>query len=64
MHNYHQGTSLWPAETVNEYYLLPIPPDITPGQYAVSVVIYHPDTEQPLTAGGVAEIPLGSVQVE
>ena len=24
-HNFHQGTSLWPPETVNEYYLLPTP---------------------------------------
>jgi hypothetical protein len=64
LHNYHQGTSLWPPETVNEYYLLPIPPNIVPGKYTVSVVVYHPDTQNPLTAAGVAEIPLGMVQVE
>jgi hypothetical protein len=63
-HNFHQGTSLWPAETVNEYYLLPVPPETLPGQYEVSVVIYHPDTQTPLVVDGLAEVPVGKVQVE
>jgi hypothetical protein len=64
LHTYHQRTSLWPAETVNDYYLLPIPPDTSPGEYPVSVVIYHPDTQHPLLANGIAEVPLGTVRVE
>jgi hypothetical protein len=64
MHNFHQGTSLWPPETVNEYYLLPISPDTPPGNYSVVAVIYHPDTLAPLVADGAVEIPLGSTQIE
>jgi hypothetical protein len=64
LHNYHQGTSLWPAETVNEYYLLPVPPQTPPGEYGVTAVIYHPDTGAALVAGGLAEVPLGTVQIE
>jgi 4-amino-4-deoxy-L-arabinose transferase-like glycosyltransferase len=59
-HNWHQGTSLWPAEEVNEYYLLPAP---GPGAYEVSVVVYHPETLAPLVADGLAEVPVGSVVV-
>ena len=59
-HNWHQGTSLWPAEVVNEYYLLPVP---GPGAYQVSAVVYHPDTLAPLVAGGLAEAPVSSVEV-
>jgi hypothetical protein len=63
MHNFHQGTSLWPPETVNEYYLLPIPPETPPGDYTVAVVIYHPDTLAPLITNGTAELPLGTVTI-
>jgi hypothetical protein len=64
-HNFHQGTSLWPPETVNEYYLLPVPADAPPGVYTVTVVIYHPDTLAPLIiANGLAETPLGAVNVK
>jgi hypothetical protein len=63
-HNFHQGTSLWPPETVNEYYLLPVPPGTPPGEYIVVVVIYHPDTQAPLMAGDLVEVPVGTVQVE
>ncbi|MFQ5578954.1 MAG: hypothetical protein ACE5G8_18405, partial [Anaerolineae bacterium] len=48
LHNWHQGASLWPREEVNEYYLLPLPPDAPPGEYTVQLVIYHPDTLAPL----------------
>ena len=64
LHNFHQGTSLWPRETVNEYYLLPIPPDTPPGDYMVVVVIYHPETLAPLTVQGMVEVPLGVVTVK
>ncbi len=64
MHNFHQGTSLWPVETVNEYYLLPIPPDTPSGQYSVVVVVYHPDTLAPLVANGIVEVPLGVVNIQ
>lgn len=64
LHNFHQGTSLWPPEPVTEYYLLDIPPDAAPGDYTVTVVIYHPQTLAPLVAGGVAEVTLGSVRIE
>ncbi|MBN1995514.1 MAG: hypothetical protein JW953_22695 [Anaerolineae bacterium] len=64
LHNFHQGTSLWPPETANEYYLLPIPSDAQPGQYTVGVVVYHPDTQAPLLAGGLVEVPLGAVWVK
>ncbi len=60
-HNWHQGTSLWPDEVVNEYYLLPAP---APGEYRLSVVVYDPDTLAPLTSAGLAEVALGSVQVK
>jgi hypothetical protein len=60
-HNWHQGTSLWPPEMVNEYYLLsPVPP----GEYEVQVVVYHPETIAPLMTDAVAEVSLGKVQVE
>ncbi|MDM8528819.1 glycosyltransferase family 39 protein [Anaerolineales bacterium HSG24] len=62
-HNFHQGTSLWPPETVNEYYLLPIPLDTPLGSYTVSLVIYHPDTQAPLVADGLVEVSLGSVEI-
>lgn len=61
LHNWHQPTSLWPAEEVNEYYLLSLPDKWEAGLYRVVMVIYHPDTLAPLTDNGRAEIPLGSV---
>lgn len=64
LHNFHQGTSLWPPETVNEYYLLPIPPETPPGTYTVVVVLYHPDTQAALVANGMVEVPLGEVRLE
>jgi hypothetical protein len=48
---------------VNEYYLLPVPPETPPGDYTVRVVIYHPETLAPLVANGAAEVTLGSVQI-
>jgi hypothetical protein len=62
-HNFHQGTSLWPPETVNEYYLLPLPPETPSGNYTVTLVIYHPDTLAPLISEGVDEVPVGSVHL-
>jgi len=63
LHNFHQGTSLWPPETVNEYYLLPVPAGAPAGNYTVTLVIYHPDTQTPLVAEGLVEIPLGQVRI-
>jgi hypothetical protein len=63
-HNFHQGTSLWPAEAVNEYYLLSVPSALGPGDYTVTVLIYHPETLAPLTADGLVEVTLGQVRVE
>jgi len=60
-HNWHQGTSLWPPEMVNEYYLLPEAP---PGQYELQVIVYHPETLAPLMVDGSVQISLGNVQVE
>jgi hypothetical protein len=60
-HNWHQGTSLWPPETVNEYYLLP---PVPPGEYILQVVIYHPETLAPLVVGGNLEVSLGRVRVK
>jgi len=62
LHNWHQPTSLWPREEVNEYYLLTLPADAPPGDYAVRLVVYRPDTLAPLTGNGLAEIPLGVVK--
>jgi hypothetical protein len=64
LHNFHQGTSLWPPETVNEYYLLPVPSETRPGEYQVVLLLYHPDSLAPLVANGLVEVPLGSVRVE
>jgi hypothetical protein len=64
MHNFHQGTSLWPPETVNEYYLLPVPPDTFPGTYTIVVVLYDPQTQAPLVADGLVEVTVGSVWIE
>lgn len=64
LHNFHQGTSLWPSEPVNEYYLLPIPPDTPPGDYTLTVVLYHPETLAPLIAAGLAEVTLGQVHIK
>jgi hypothetical protein len=63
LHNWHQGTSLWPREEVNEYYLLPLPPDAPLGNYEVRLVIYHPDTLAPLTDNGQVEIRLGNIEL-
>jgi 4-amino-4-deoxy-L-arabinose transferase-like glycosyltransferase len=60
-HNWHQGTSLWPPETVNEYYLLP---PVPPGEYEVRVVVYHPETLAPLLTDTGADVSLGRVRVE
>jgi hypothetical protein len=60
-HNWHQGTSLWPPETVNEYYLLP---SVPPGEYEVRAVVYHPETLAPLMTDAGAEVSLGRVRVE
>lgn len=60
-HNWHQGTSLWPPETVNEYYLLP---GVPPGQYELQVVVYHPETLAPLMVDDNGAISLGTVEVE
>lgn len=64
LHNFHQGTSLWPPGPVNEYYLLPLPPETPPGDYTVTLVIYHPETLAPLVANGLAEVPLGKVSIK
>jgi len=64
LHNFHQGTSLWPPEPVNEYYLLPVPAEAPPGVYTVTVVIYSPETLAPLVANGQAEVMLGPVRLE
>jgi hypothetical protein len=63
LHNFHQGTSLWPPERVNEYYLLPLPPQLAPGLYTVTLLIYHPETLAPLLADGRPEVPLGQVEI-
>jgi hypothetical protein len=63
-HNYHQGTSVWPPETVNEYYLLPLPSGIPAANYTVAAVIYHPNTQAPLISAGQVELPLGRVYIE
>jgi hypothetical protein len=60
-HNWHQGTSLWPPETVNEYYLLP---PVPPGDYEVHVVVYHPETLAPLVTSEGVDLSLGTVEVE
>ncbi len=60
-HNWHQGTSLWPPETVNEYYLLP---SVPPGEYEVWVVVYHPETLAPLVVDGNVQVSLGTVLVK
>jgi hypothetical protein len=60
-HNWHQGTSLWPPETVNEYYLLP---PVPPGEYILQVVIYRPETLAPLVVDGNLEVSLGRVWVK
>ncbi len=64
LHNFHQGTSLWPPERVNEYYLLSVLPETPPGDYTIALVIYHPDTLAPLWSNGLIEMPLGTVRVE
>jgi hypothetical protein len=60
-HNWHQGTSLWPPETVNEYYLLP---SVPPGEYDLRAVVYHPETLASLIVGDDIEVSLGTVQVK
>lgn len=62
-HNWHQPTSLWPREEVNEYYLLSLPPALSPGTYDVALVVYDPDSLAPLTSGGNGVIELGQVSL-
>jgi hypothetical protein len=64
LHNFHQGTSLWPPEPVNEYYLLPVPATTPPGDYSLTVVLYHPQTLAPVVAAGLAEVPMGQVSIK
>ncbi len=61
LHNWHQPTSLWPPEEVNEYYLLAPPADAPAGEYSARLVVYHPDTLAPLTDNGQVEVSLGVV---
>jgi hypothetical protein len=61
LHNWHQGTHVWPLETVNEYYLLP---PVPPGEYELRVVVYHPETLSPLLTESGPEASLGVVWVE
>jgi len=63
LHNWHQATSQWPREEVNEYYLLPFPADSQPGDYSVKIVVYHPETLEPLTENGQVEIEIGTIEV-
>ncbi len=63
LHNWHQPTSLWTPEEVNEYYLLSFPADAPSGHYSVRLVVYHPDTLAPLTDNGLVEIPLGEITI-
>jgi hypothetical protein len=63
-HNFHQGTSLWPRESVNEYYLLQVPADAAPGTYNVVIVLYEPESLVPLVADGVVEVPVGTVEID
>lgn len=60
-HNWHQGTSLWPPETVNEYYFFH---PVHWGEYEVRVVVYHPETLAPLIVDGSEELSLGRVTVK
>jgi hypothetical protein len=60
-HNWHQGTSLWPSETVNEYYVLS---SVAPGEYELRVVVYDPETLSPLIVDGRPEMAVGTVRVE
>lgn len=60
-HNWHQRSSLWPREEVNEYYLLPLPSDFLSGVYEVRLVVYHPETLAPLTDNGLVEVVLGQI---
>jgi 4-amino-4-deoxy-L-arabinose transferase-like glycosyltransferase len=60
-HNWHQGTSLWPPEAVNEYYLLP---PVPPGEYELRVVVYHPETLAPLVVDDNVGVSLGTVWVD
>jgi hypothetical protein len=63
LHDFHQGTSLWPVETVDEVYLLSLPSELPPGDYTVMVVIYHPETQAPLVAEGLVEVAVGNVRI-
>jgi len=60
-------TRHWPPGTESTlYYLLPIPPDIPPGEYSLQVVAYNAETGVPLSpAGGRADLsyPLANVDV-
>jgi hypothetical protein len=60
-HNWHQGTSLWPPETVDEYYFFS---SVHLGEYEVRVVVYHPETLAPLMVDGSEELSLGRVTIE
>ena len=63
-HNWHQPTSLWPREEVNEYYVLPLPPASAAGNYTIQLVIYDPETLAPLTDNGVPTVNLGTIPYE
>lgn len=61
MHNWHQGVTGWAeGEPVNEYYLLELPEDAPAGEYRLLVLVYDPDTLEPLGP----EVELGRVFVD
>jgi hypothetical protein len=67
----HLIPALWgPADQPLNVYLLPLPEDLPPGEYAVRVLVYDADTLEPLAlvdeAGAPAgqEATLGTVRVE
>ena len=67
----HRAPSQWaPEDRPLNVYMLPLPPELAPGTYAVRLLVYDADTLEPLTlvdaAGNPAgqEAVLGTIEVE
>ena len=62
----HQRSSQWELESVEDtYFILDLPPDAMPGEYALSALLYGEESQSPLfiIPGGEREFSLGTLHL-
>lgn len=66
IHEWHTRTGTWPeAESVSDYYLLPVPNGTPPGTYSIRAIVYSADTFErlPIDGRGTTTALLGHFEV-